>query len=104
MRESARRAWGDLKGQPARPFPPIVSRYADGASRARVPLLLLEQRAQRAPHVHVSSGDGYAKFWLDPVSLAESVGYDAREVYVLQRLVVDDREKFATMWRDYFGA
>jgi hypothetical protein len=32
------------------------------------------------PHVHVESGDGYAKFWLTPVSLAESVNYDSSEV------------------------
>ena len=26
------------------------------------------------PHVHVETGDNEAKFWLDPVSLANQVG------------------------------
>jgi hypothetical protein len=38
-------------------------------------------------HVHVESGDGHAKFWLDPVSLADSDGYNAREIARIRRLV-----------------
>jgi polyhydroxyalkanoate synthase subunit PhaC len=29
--------------------------------------------------VHIQSGDGYTKVWLDPVSLAQSIGFDASE-------------------------
>ncbi|MDP3984333.1 MAG: DUF4160 domain-containing protein [Acidimicrobiia bacterium] len=29
-------------------------------------------------HVHVESSDGHAKFWLDPVSLADADGYNPR--------------------------
>jgi len=26
------------------------------------------------PHIHVERGDGYAKFWLEPVELVDAVG------------------------------
>ncbi|MEW6201505.1 MAG: DUF4160 domain-containing protein [bacterium] len=31
-------------------------------------------------HIHIESGDEYAKFWLEPVQLAKSVGYNAKEL------------------------
>src|SRR5713226_2775973 len=32
------------------------------------------------PHIHVAHGDSVAKFWLDPVNLAESHGFRAHEL------------------------
>ena len=43
-------------------------------------------------HIHVQSGENYAKFWLHPVALAASVGYDARELRVVRGLVMTHRE------------
>lgn len=39
-------------------------------------------------HVHVESGDGHAKFWLDPVSLADSDGCNAREIASFVRVPI----------------
>ena len=36
-------------------------------------------------HIHVESGDGHAKFWLDPVGVAETEGYNPREVARIRR-------------------
>jgi hypothetical protein len=55
------------------------------------------------PHVHVRSGDGYAKVWLSPVSLERSVGYDAREVRDLLRIVREHRDEMEQAWHDHFG-
>jgi len=55
------------------------------------------------PHVHVESGDGYAKFWLSPVGLAESRGYDAAEVRDLLTIVREHRDNMEQRWHDYFG-
>ena len=55
------------------------------------------------PHVHVESGDGFAKFWLSPVSLAESVNYDASEVRQLWEIVTEHRDMFERVWHGYFG-
>ena len=54
-------------------------------------------------HIHVESGDGHAKFWLDPVSLAEAEGYNPREVARIRRIVVANRSELRERWRDIFG-
>ena len=37
------------------------------------------------PHIHVETGDSAAKFWIDPVALSDSVGYNASELNEVQR-------------------
>ena len=54
-------------------------------------------------HVHVESGDGHAKFWLDPVSLADADGYNPREIARIRRLVEANRIVLREGWRDIFG-
>ncbi|HID26878.1 MAG TPA: DUF4160 domain-containing protein [Methanosarcinales archaeon] len=54
-------------------------------------------------HIHVESNDKYAKFWLDPVQLAKSVGYSARELNKLRKLVLKNVSLFTERWYDYFG-
>lgn len=38
-------------------------------------------------HVHIERADNVAKFWLDPVSLARSGGFDRRELRAIQRVI-----------------
>ena len=54
-------------------------------------------------HIHVESGDGHAKFWLDPVRLAEAEGYNLREVARIRRIVEANRPELRERWRDFFG-
>ena len=53
--------------------------------------------------MHVESGDGYAKFWLAPTMLAESVGFDAAEVRDLLAIVMQHRDEMERARHDYFG-
>jgi hypothetical protein len=55
------------------------------------------------PHVHVESNDNVAKFWLDPVRLDRSGGFNRNEINRIHRLVVDNRERLLRAWHDYFG-
>ena len=55
------------------------------------------------PHIHVESGDAYAKFWLEPVTLAHSIGYNASELTRLRKLVLDHKERFQEKWHEYFN-
>jgi len=59
--------------------------------------------SQEPPHVHVEAGENYAKFWLAPVTLARSVGFNSAELSRLGRLVEDNREFFKEKWDEYFG-
>ena len=55
------------------------------------------------PHIHVESAGNYAKFWLRPVALARSVGYNAHQLRRLRRLVEAHSEFFEEKWREHFG-
>ena len=54
-------------------------------------------------HIHVESDDKYAKFWIEPVHLAKSVGYSAKELRELRSLIVDNIETLKRSWHEYFG-
>lgn len=55
------------------------------------------------PHIHVEHAENYAKFWLDPVALATSVGYNAKQLRKLRELVEQRRDLFEEKWHDHFG-
>jgi Domain of unknown function (DUF4160) len=54
-------------------------------------------------HIHVEHGDNVAKFWLTPVSLAESHGFRSRELNRLRALVIEYRAVFLEAWNVHFG-
>lgn len=56
------------------------------------------------PHVHVDREDRSAKFWLKPVGLARNLGFNARELRVVERLVAAHEQRLAEAWDEYFGS
>lgn len=54
-------------------------------------------------HIHVRSGNGVAKFWLNPVQLAANRGFRGHELNEIRRLVEQHRQAFEDAWNDYFG-
>ncbi len=60
--------------------------------------------ANEPPHIHVESAENYAKFWLEPVILAKSVGYNAKELRHLRIVVEEHRKFFKEKWNEYFGS
>jgi len=61
----------------------------------------LEDR--EAPHIHVAHAGRYAKFWLDPVTLASNRGFRSHELTVIRNLVLEHRDFFLEKWNAYFG-
>jgi len=55
------------------------------------------------PHVHVEKGDASAKFWLNEVELADSFGFNAKEINQLRKKVEEHRQAFLQSWYDYFN-
>ncbi len=53
-------------------------------------------------HVHVSKDRNVAKFWLNPVRLATSHGFNARDQLTIQRLVEAHHAEIARAWHDHF--
>ena len=54
------------------------------------------------PHIHIRSANGNAKFWPQPIGLAEWRGYDHRELNVIRDLVEEHVEEFLSAWNTYF--
>jgi len=56
------------------------------------------------PHVHVDRDESTAKFWLAPVALAYNIGFRAKELRDIRRLVSEHAAEFLEIWNDNFGA
>jgi Domain of unknown function (DUF4160) len=54
-------------------------------------------------HIHVRRGGGEAKFWINPVSVAWSRGFDARTLRELTEAIENNVTLFERAWDEYFG-
>ena len=54
-------------------------------------------------HVHVDEGRLSAKFWLNPVSLARNLGFGARELRQIERIVRDHQTELLEAWNGCFS-
>jgi hypothetical protein len=54
------------------------------------------------PHVHVEREDSLAKFWLDPIRLQRSRGFNRVELRRIQRLIDDNHMQLLEAWHGYF--
>ena len=55
-------------------------------------------------HVHIQSGKGEAKFWIEPrVEVASSQGFSRPEVAKIHRLVEKRRDEIRQAWERHFA-
>lgn len=59
--------------------------------------------SREPPHIHVAQAGRYAKFWLEPVTLADVRGFRDHELTEISRIVAGNRELFLRRWHGYFG-
>lgn len=52
-------------------------------------------------HIHVRSGNGECKFWLDPVTMARNRGIRAAELREIERLVFENRPFLIEKYHEY---
>jgi hypothetical protein len=56
-------------------------------------------------HVHVTSGDGEAKFWLAPeICLAKNYRYSERQLKRIRWLIEEHYDELVTAWQRYFSS
>ncbi|GAB4195652.1 MAG: DUF4160 domain-containing protein [Coleofasciculaceae cyanobacterium] len=55
------------------------------------------------PHIHIDRDNSSAKFWLEVVSLANNIGFSAKELRKLHSMVQKNQEKLLEAWYGYFG-
>ena len=61
-------------------------------------------REEKRMHIHVSSSDGTAKIWVEPVvALSESYNLSSVEMTKIIRIVEENKDGFITKWNLHFG-
>lgn len=55
------------------------------------------------PHVHVERENKTCKFWLEPLGLARSHGFGARELNVIRRIIQTHRTVILEAWHEHCG-
>jgi hypothetical protein len=61
-------------------------------------------REEQRLHIHVYSGDGEAKFWIEPeIELAKNYGYNQIQLSEIQRIIEEHRDVILTAWQQRFG-
>ena len=55
------------------------------------------------PHIHIDRDNLTAKFWWQSVSLAQNIGFPAKELRKLQSMVIENQTQLLEAWYEYFG-
>ncbi len=54
-------------------------------------------------HIHVEHDNNIAKFWLNPVRLQNSGGFNRKELSTVQMLVLKHQKEMMEAWNEYFS-
>ena len=54
-------------------------------------------------HIHVEREDKIAKFWLEPMRLQRSGGFNRMELGQIQKIIEEHYAHLMEAWHDYFG-
>jgi len=65
-------------------------------------LFFYSSDADEPEHVHIERDDKVAKFWLDPVRLDKSGGFNQSELRNIERIVKSYQARLLEAWREYF--
>ena len=54
-------------------------------------------------HIHVERDDKVAKYWVDPIRLQYSGGFNRLELKQVRGIIEEKQEVFLEVWNEYFG-
>ncbi|MBN1842100.1 MAG: DUF4160 domain-containing protein [Deltaproteobacteria bacterium] len=54
-------------------------------------------------HIHVERDDKVAKFWLDPIRLQNSGGFNRLELKQIRSIIEENQEYFVEALNEFFG-
>jgi hypothetical protein len=56
-------------------------------------------------HVHVYTGNGEAKFWMEPkIELAQNFGLSDKDLHTVQSLIEEHTDEIRSAWYKHFGS
>jgi hypothetical protein len=62
-----------------------------------------EGEPRELAHEHVMKGGGEAKFWVSPVAVARSSGFDAKTLRLLALVVAGNVARIKKAWDEHFS-
>jgi len=65
--------------------------------------VFLQPGRDQPVHVHVEKDEKYAKFWLDPPSVARSRGFRDHELNEISGIIEENAEMLEAKWHEFFG-
>lgn len=54
-------------------------------------------------HIHVERDDKFAKYWLDPIRLQNSGGFNRFELKQIHSIITENKDFLMEAWNEYFG-
>jgi len=54
-------------------------------------------------HIHIEKGEKYAKYWIQPISLARNKNFRAHELTEIKKIIIENIDKFEVKWNEYFN-
>ena len=68
-------------------------------------LFFLSSREEERIHVHVISGDGEAKFWLEPeIDLAKNYNMSSKQLNEVESIIEDHFDELISAWKEHFSS
>lgn len=58
---------------------------------------------EEPPHVHVEKGEGYGKYWLEPVKKDHMENFTKKEEKQTKEIVVEEQDNFKKKWYEFFS-
>lgn len=61
-------------------------------------------REETRMHVHITSGDGEAKFWLEPeIELANNYHYSRKHLKKIESFIEEHYNEIVSAWKQHFS-
>lgn len=54
-------------------------------------------------HIHIEKADKYAKFWIEPISVAVSYGFSGKELREIGEIIEENEVLIMDKWNEHFG-
>ena len=55
-------------------------------------------------HVHIKTGNGTAKFEIEPLTLIENKGVKMKDIYLAESIIEENKELIIKHWENFFNA
>ena len=66
-------------------------------------VLFLSGDRDEPHHIHVERDDKVAKYWIDPIRLQNSGGFNRLELKQVRSIIEEKQEAFIEAWNEYFS-